>query len=212
MFLLSPLITSGYPRLDASAPGASKTDRTGVWFSEGVVTDDELIRQVAQGHEGAAEALYRRYAPPVFTLALQMLNSREEAEEVLQDTFLKLYRKAPDYEAERASVKTFIYAIARSQALSHLRSRRRTPATSPYDAATVTEMFAAPEQPDPLTGMMVRDALAQLSVQERTLLEASFYEGVSHEQLATRHGLPLGTLKSKLRRALLKLHTLLGDV
>ena len=196
--------------MDASAPGASKTDPTGVWFSEGVVTDDELIRQVAQGHEGAAQALYRRYAPPVFTLALQMLNSREEAEEVLQDTFLKLYRKAPDYEAERASVKTFIYAIARSQALSNLRSRRRTPATSPYDVATAE--FAAPEQPDPLTGMMVRDALAQLSVQERTLLEASFYEGVSHEQLATRHGLPLGTLKSKLRRALLKLHTLLGDV
>lgn len=190
---------------------ASKTDRTGVWFSEAVVTDNELIRRVAQGHEGAAEDLYRRYAPPVFTLALQMLNSREEAEEVLQDTFLKLYRKASRYEAERASVKTFIYAIARNQALSKLRTRKRTPATTSYSVANLTQAFAQPEGADPLTRIVVRDALSQLSVQERTLLEASFYEGISHEQLASRHGLPLGTLKSKLRRALLKLHTLLED-
>ena len=176
------------------------------------MTDDELIRRVAQGHESAAEDLYRRYAPPVFTLALQMLNSREEAEEVLQDTFLTLYRKAHRYEAERASVKTFVYAVARSQALSKLRARKRVPATTSYDAADVAQVFAAPEGADPLTGLMIRDALAQLSAQERTLLEASFYEGISHEQLAARHSLPLGTLKSKLRRALLKLHTLLGDV
>lgn len=175
------------------------------------MTDDELIQQVAQGYEGAAEALYTRYAPPVFTLALQMLNSREEAEEVLQDTFLKLYRKASSYRAERASVKTFIYAIARSQALSRLRTRRRTPATTSYDVSSMTATLAAPEQTDRLVNIMMRDALAQLSTQERMLLEASFYEGVSHEQLATRHGLPLGTLKSKLRRALHKLHILLGD-
>ena len=175
------------------------------------MTDEELIQQVARGHEDAAEDLYRRYAPPVFTLALQMLKSREEAEEVLQDTFLKLYRKAPRYEAERASVKTFIYAIARNQALSRLRTRKRTPTTTSYDVSGMSSMLAAPEQADPLTNMVIRNALAKLTAQERTLLEASFYEGVSHEQLAARHGLPLGTLKSKLRRALHKLHTLLGD-
>lgn len=176
-----------------------------------MVTDEELIRRVAQGYEDAVEDLYRRYAPPVFTLALQMLNSREEAEEVLQDTFLKLYRKASSYEANRASVKTFIYAIARSQALSRLRTRKRTPATTSYEVASTIQTLAAPEQADPLNGVIIRDALFQLTAQERTLLEASFYEGASHEQLATRHGLPLGTLKSKLRRALLKLHNLLGD-
>lgn len=172
------------------------------------MTDDELIRRLAQGHDDAAEDLFRRYAPPVFTLALQMLRSREEAEEVLQDTFLKLYRVAGRYEAERGSVKTFIYAVARNQALSRLRTRKRTPATMAYDVQAST--LAAGEA-DPLTGIMVRGALEQLTAQERTLLEASFYEGASHEQLASRHGLPLGTLKSKLRRALLKLRDLLGE-
>lgn len=194
-------------------PKASKANQMGVWSSRGVVTDDELIRRVAQGHDDAAEALYKRYAPPVFTLALQILKSREEAEEVLQDTFLKLYRKAPLYEAERASVKTYIYAIARNQALSRLRTRKRTPTTtSAYDVHSVTSTLPAPQETDPLSAIMVRDALSQLTVQERTLLEASFYEGASHDELATRHGLPLGTLKSKVRRALLKLHKLLGEL
>lgn len=176
------------------------------------MTDDELIRRVAQGHDDAAEDLFKRYAPPVFTLAFQMLRSREEAEEVLQDTFLKLYRIASRYEAERGSVKTFIYAVARSQALSRLRSRTRTPATATaYDVHDSASTLSTGEA-DPLTGIVVRDALAQLTAQERTLLEASFYEGASHEQLASRHGLPLGTLKSKLRRALLKLRDLLGEV
>lgn len=174
------------------------------------MTDDELIRRVAQGHDDAAEELYKRYAPPVFTLALQMLKSREEAEEVLQDTFLKLYRQASRYEIDRASVKTFIYAVARSQALSKLRTRKRTPVTTPYDVSSLSSTLAAQET-DPLSRIVMRDALAQLTAQERALLEASFYEGVNHEHLAARHDLPLGTLKSKVRRALLKLRALLGD-
>ena len=177
-----------------------------------MVTDDELIQRVAQGHGDAAENLYKRYAAPVFTLALQILKSREEAEEVLQDTFLKLYREASRFDAERAPLKTFIYAIARNQALSRLRVRKRTPVTTDYDISLVAASLAAPQEADTLSNIAVHDALLQLSLQERTLLEASFYEGISHEQLAARYHLPLGTLKSKLRRALLKLHTLLDDV
>ena len=192
---------------------ASKLERISVWSSKSVVTDDELIRRVAQGHDDAAEELYVRYAPPVFTLALQMLKSREEAEEVLQDTFLMLYRKAPSYEADRASVKTFIYTIARSQALSRLRTRKRKRvSTTTRDVSSLASTLAAPEETDPLSRIVMRDALAHLTAQEQTLLEASFYEGLSHEQLASRHGLPLGTVKSKLRRALLKLQNLLGDL
>lgn len=173
-----------------------------------MVTDDELIQRVAQGHDDAAEDLYKRYAAPVFTLALQILKSREEAEEVLQDTFLKLYQEASRFDAERAPLKTFIYAVARNQALSRLRVRKRAPVTADYDIGGATS-FAAPPETDALSRIVIQDALSHLTQQERTLLGASFYEGLSHEQLAARYNLPLGTLKSKLRRALLKLHDLL---
>ncbi len=191
---------------------ASKRPQTDVWSSKGVETDEELIERLSGGHDDAAEALFARYGAAVFALALRILQRREEAEEVLQDTFLKLYREAPRYRAARGSVKTFIYILARNEALSSLRTRKRhSGRTLYYDAHDLGAWLPAPQASDPLTSVMIRSALEQLSAQERELLEASFYEGVSHELLARRFELPLGTLKSKLRRALLKLHDLLAD-
>ncbi len=169
-------------------------------------SDAELVGQVAQGSEDALRIVFDRHAGAVFALAHRMLGDRQEAEEILQDTFLRLHRNASRFDGERAGLRTYLYAIARNLCLSRLRARssrpRRAPDADPHDVAFQS---AVGQPDDPLPGIVVRGALARLDRDERALLEAAFYEGYSHSELAELHGLPLGTVKSRLRRALAKL-------
>lgn len=156
--------------------------------------------------------LYDRYAPAVFTLALRMLDSREEAEEVLQDAFVRLFASAERYRPQRGSVKTYLYSIARNLAISRLRARNSRPRKAlGHDLHDPSWSWSHHPAADGVTRVVVREALAKLSAEEVALLEDAFYRGYSHSQLAERSGLPLGTLKSKLRRALLKMRALLED-
>ena len=190
------------------------------------IGDAELVARVARGRwlrgravtgaaeeaEEALEALFSRHGGRVVALARRMLGNRQEAEEVLQDTFMSLYQHAAEFDGARASVRTYVSAIARNLSLSRLRRRkarpRRAEAADPHDVAFQTAV-GAPD--DPLPGIVVRDALAQLDTDERELLEGAFFLGHSHAELAERAGLPLGTVKSRIRRALLKLRRALGE-
>lgn len=174
-----------------------------------------LLRRLALGEETALEELYRALAPRVFALLLRMLGSREEAEEVLQDTFLRLYRLASRYDPGRGEAKTFVYAIARNLALSRLRQRRRQPpkdlALDPQDPDGEREEALGFYEEGREERVLAARALESLPPEERALLERAFYEGLSHRELAEETGLPLGTVKAKIRRALLKLRQLLGE-
>lgn len=176
------------------------------------VTDADLVRRLAGGSEDALRVLFDRHAGAVQALAARMLGAREEAEEVVQDTFLRLHRRAADFDPERAGLRTWLYAVARNLCLSRLRARRSRPraaqAADPHDVAFQASV-GAPD--DPLPAIVVRDALATLDPAERALLLEAFYQGYSHAELAERHGLPLGTVKSRLRRALSKLRDLLEE-
>lgn len=171
--------------------------------------DAELVADVAMGSEDALHTLFDRHGGSVLALARHMLGSREEAEEVLQDTFLRLHRHAARFEPEQAALRTWLYAIARNLCLTHLRARnsrpRSDPEIDPHGAAFAATVGTTT---DLLPAILVRDGLARLEPEERALLRAAFYQGYSHAELAERHGLPLGTVKSKVRRALLKLRAL----
>lgn len=160
---------------------------------------DEALHELFDRHGGAIAAMARR-----------MLGSREEAEEVLQDAFLKLYQHAHEFTPRRASVRTYLFAIARNLALSRLRRRRARPRVlneiDPHDTAFQT---AVGQPDDPLPGILVRGVLARLGDGERQLLEGAFYGGYSHSELAERFDLPLGTVKGRIRRALIKLRAML---
>ena len=165
-----------------------------------------LVVRLGRGDEGALDERYARLGGNVYALAFQLLKSREEAEEVVQDTFLTLCRKAHSYHTPERSPRAFIYTIARNKALSRLRRRSARPTKADgWDIHEPSVPFAAPEDESKTTRLFVEDLLAQLSEQERQLLEGAFFQGHSHAELAELTGLPLGTLKSKLRRALLKL-------
>lgn len=169
-------------------------------------SDAELVAGVAQGSEDSLRALFDRHGNAVTALAHRMLGDRQEAEEILQDTFLRLFRNAQAFDERRAGLRTYLFAIARNLCLSRLRARssrpRQAAGADPHDAAFAA---AVGSYHDPLPGVLVRSALAGLDDQERLLLEAAFYQGYSHNDLAERYALPLGTVKSRLRRALAKL-------
>ena len=164
-----------------------------------------LVARLQRGDEQALAELYERLGTQVYTLALRLLKSHEEAEEVVQDTFLKLYR-ADSYHTLSQSPRAYVYTIARNLALSKLRKRRARPlkaeARDVYDPHA---NFAAPDPGDPTTVLLAEKLLSHLADDERDLVEQNFYEGFTHAQLSEHTGLPLGTVKSKLRRALLKL-------
>lgn len=164
-----------------------------------------LVIRLGRGDESALDELYARLGGGVFATAFELLRSREEAEEVVQDTFLTLCRKAHLYNTPERSPRAFIYTVARNKALSRLRRRKARPAkASGWDVHEPSTPFAAP-QSEQTTRLYAQDLLARLSAEERRLIEGAFYQGYSHAELAELTGLPLGTLKSKLRRALLKL-------
>ncbi|WP_298629527.1 RNA polymerase sigma factor [uncultured Thermus sp.] len=174
----------------------------------------QLLRMV-RGEEEALEALYNALAPWVFALIRRILNNPEIAKEVLQDTFLRVYQQAWRYDPMRGKPTTFVFAIARNLALTRLREEGRQPLKDlnldPHDPEGDRETAWEVQPQDREDKVRLTQALEGLSPPERVLLEEAFYLGLTHRELAERHGLPLGTVKARIRRALLKLKEKLGE-
>jgi RNA polymerase sigma-70 factor, ECF subfamily len=171
-----------------------------------------LVVRLQGRDESALAELYERLGAKVYTLALNMLHSHEEAEEVLQDAFLKLYRGASSFKAEGGSVRAFLYTIARNECLLKLRTKRSRPLKADaYDLHDPNAMFSSlSTQPsDTVINVMLEQALDQLDETDQELVRGAFFSGYSHAELAETSGLPLGTVKSRVRRALLALRSFL---
>ncbi|MGI8748863.1 MAG: RNA polymerase sigma factor [Deinococcus sp.] len=165
-----------------------------------------LIIRLRHGEEDALGELYRSLSGVTYRVCLRMLGTPEDAEEVLQDTFLRVADRADVYDPSRGSVRTFVLTIAHHLCLERLRARRSRPQRQ--DWAGDDQAFDLPAPPiarDPLDTALVQAALNGLAETDRVLLEAMFFDGYSHAEITSRTGLPLGTVKSRLRRALLKL-------
>ncbi len=156
------------------------------------------------GNEDAVRALYARYARPIFTLGLRLLGSPEAAEELTQDVFLAAWRKAARFDPGRGRLSTWLMTIAHNLAVDRL--RRETGATRPH-LVFVDELpeVVGAEEDEPL---MERDlalrALSSLSEAERRLLARAYFGGLTAREIAEADGIPLGTVKTRLRTALIK--------
>ena len=179
-------------------------------------TDLEIFSAIRAQQINALDLLYERYGKLVYSTAVRMLNNIEEAEEVTQETFLRLWQRSEIYQPQRGSLSGFLIMLARSRSLDRLKSRKsshqrlqRIQTTSasvpsynpPLEFATVEER-----------SQLVREALKQLSSEERKILETAYYEGLSQSEIAQRDGLPLGTVKSRSRQALKKLRRALTSL
>ncbi len=180
------------------------------------MTDDQtsqertLMLRLQHRDEAALAELYARLGQHVLALAFRLLSDREEAQEVLQDTFARLDARAHQYRPELGSPRAFIYTVARHEALSRLRARGARPLSS-GDEELLGELPVPDSSADLDTRMVVQGALSHLPERDRLLLHDAFFAGLSHAEIAEERALPLGTVKTRLRRALQTMRRSLGE-
>ena len=185
------------------APDRKRVRSTMPAMATNETTDGELIVRAGDGDRGAFEVLYRRYARPVFGLALRRLGDRGRAEDAVQETFASVWRAARSYKPERGPGGPWLYAVARNAIID--RSRARTePAVEAPD-----QQSHEPGPPDYVeaswTAWRVHRALEELSVNERSVIELAYWGGLSQSEVAEYLGIPLGTVKTRTRAALARL-------
>jgi RNA polymerase sigma-70 factor (ECF subfamily) len=165
------------------------------------------IARVAAGDRAGLQTTYRLTSAKLFGVCLRILHERTEAEDVLQEVYLTVWRKAADFDADRASPMTWLITIARNRAIDRLRARGQR-RTDPLEAAGEIADVSPSAQSgmeDAETGARLKDCLARLAEREQTALHGAYFGGNTYEDMAERMKMPLGTMKSMIRRALLKL-------
>lgn len=170
--------------------------------------DRERIEGLKAGKRDALVALYQRYGPTMLGLALRILRNRADAEDLVHDVFIEAWQKADAYDPSRGRVRTWLLMRTRARAIDRLRSlalaRRKGALHRPTDFANHAE-----ELPD---HCRTRHAVAGLSEAQRVVIELGYFEGLSCREIAERCDLPLGTVKSRLATAMVRLRTSLGVV
>jgi len=176
--------------------------------------DVELVQRVRKGEEEALQQLHRRYAPLVFHLACRSLD-RAAAEEIVQDTFLAVWRRAADFDPARGSFRTWLLSIGHHRMLDELRSRSRRPQTSVEQLLDPATLFTEEPHPDETLWQeyqrdAVSEALAALPEPQRAALRLAFFADLTHEEVAKALKVPLGTAKTRIRTGLRLLERHLG--
>lgn len=174
---------------------------------ETVMSDGELIVRAGTGDRSALEDLYRRYARPVFGLALRRLGDRGRAEDAVQETFTSIWRSARTYEPKRGPGAPWLYAVARNAIVDRSRVRSDTVADPPDVASGEAGPDARAEES--WVAWRVHRALEELPEREREVIALAYWSGLSQSEVAEFLGLPLGTVKTRTRAALGRLADLL---
>lgn len=170
--------------------------------------DRATLGRMAAGDQGAIEILYERYKGMAFALALRITGDAALAEDVLQEAFVGAWRNAGRFEPTRGSVKTWLLSIVHHRAIDATRRRRPAsalpdPELPPPPALTAPDVW--PEVAGRLDGEAIRAAMATLSDVQREALELAYFGGLTQQEIAVRTGAPLGTVKGRMRLALLAL-------
>jgi len=173
-------------------------------------TEAELLARVARGDTDAFSALYDLYAGALFGLALRILRNHTAAEEVLQDVFCQIWKKAGAYDLKLGKPLTWAVTLTRNKAVDRLRStNRRAPSFDPGTEAEVAAENFLPEATNPVvsheTASMARAALASLPKDQLQAIEMAFFGGLTQTEIAAALNQPLGTVKALIRRGMLQL-------
>ncbi|MGA2615840.1 MAG: sigma-70 family RNA polymerase sigma factor [Spirochaetia bacterium] len=183
----------------------------------GVTEDAELIRRMTRGETQALRELYARHGRLVYGLALRIIGDQEAAEEICQDVFLRAWEKADTYRLEKAQVRTWLARIARNRAIDVLRRRgsREARARDAWEemksAALETRTEPSPSLENEDLRARISGAILSLPQEQRAALSLAFFQGQTHRQIAEITGEPLGTIKSRIRGAMLRLREVLKN-
>jgi RNA polymerase sigma-70 factor (ECF subfamily) len=181
----------------------------------GSASDMELASAIQSRDPDALAELFDRYGSLCFGLAFRIVKDRQAAEEVVQEAYLNVWRKADSYDFGRGALRTWLLTVVRNRGLDRLRSNRlRVDQQVPLEDAE--NSLGGPdvwlEVAEKLDREAITAALAELPEEQRVAIELAFFSGLTHPELAERLGIPLGTVKGRLRLGLLKLRGLLGGV
>lgn len=177
------------------------------------IADREMIERIGRGDQSAFSALYDRLSRPLYSLALRMLGDAGDAQDALQDVFLQIWSRAATYNPEQSTVFSWTVLLTRSRVIDRLRARKRRlrvvdSATGDEDAdvADASTMESAADTADKNDeAARVRSVLNNLPSEQREAIELAFFGHLTHDEIAARLGEPLGTIKARIRRGLLKL-------
>jgi RNA polymerase sigma-70 factor (ECF subfamily) len=173
-----------------------------------LVADEDLISLVGDGDPQAFAALYDRHSRAAYSLAYRMMGERQAAEDLAQDAFLKVWRATASYRAGRGSVRTWILSIVHNRGIDQIRShasRRRTQDKVEASAPKYEPSEAFGEAWKNSQQEQVREALNTLPPEQLKILELAYFSGYKHVEIADLLGLPLGTVKGRMRLGLKKL-------
>jgi RNA polymerase sigma-70 factor (ECF subfamily) len=175
-------------------------------------SDAILVERLPRDRSGdELRELYRRYGGELFGFATNALGDREQAEEVVQDVFAQLWRHAGEYDQRRASVRTWLYAIARNRIVdAHRRAAARPKRAEDDSLDSAAEIDAALDQA--VLRWQITAALARLSPAHREVIRLAHYGGLTMREISERTGIPLGTVKSRTSYALRSLRLILDEM
>jgi RNA polymerase sigma-70 factor (ECF subfamily) len=165
--------------------------------------------RIRSGEQDALAELYDRYSPLVYSVALRVLADTGEAEDVLQDVFLQLWRHPASFDATRGNLGPWLAVIARHRAIDALRKRR--PQTDLEDVVIAIDAELESSADRARASAKVRASLHAMPENQRKMLELAFFEGMTHTEIAAKTGEPLGTVKTRIRAALTALRKALNE-
>ncbi len=172
---------------------------------------DPLLLQTAAGDRGAFGELYRRTSPRLLGICVRMLADRREAEEVLQEAYVTVWQRAKAFDPARASAMTWLIALVRNKAIDRLRQHRGPPEDSAVELESIPDEDSTPalraERGEEY--LRLEQCMDELEPKQRSSIREAFFSGLTYNALAERAAVPLGTMKSWIRRGLLQLRACL---
>jgi RNA polymerase sigma-70 factor (ECF subfamily) len=177
----------------------------------------DLLARVAKRERAAFEQLYDRYSNILYATAMKFLKEDADAQDVVQDVFIQIWDKAKLYDPAKGKPLTWALTLTRNRSIDRIRAiQRRTRLRDDFEKETVADESAGIREA--LSGVdasertqILRDAVARLSPEQRKVIDLAFFGGLTQSEIADRLGEPLGTVKARARRGLMKLKELLGE-
>ncbi|HET9920946.1 MAG TPA: sigma-70 family RNA polymerase sigma factor [Ktedonobacteraceae bacterium] len=182
------------------------------------LSDEALILAIAGKAVWAMEPLYQRYHRILYSLAYRMVSDHQIAEDLLQDAFISVWRRADSYSPQAGSVRAWLISILQHRTIDYLRSMRRRPSTRDTTLEDVEqdERLAFPDVWDEawrsVQSSQVRAALLKLSAEQRQVIELAYFQGWTHSEISVGYQIPLGTVKARMRLGLIHLKRVLEQM
>jgi RNA polymerase sigma factor (sigma-70 family) len=182
------------------------------------LSDEELLRAIVEKKAWAMQPLYERYSHLLYSLAYRVVTDTQVAEDLLQETFLAVWRNASSYSSQSGLVRSWLISIIHHRAIDYLRSMRRRGGVNkvPLEDIEHEESMAVPDVWDEawlaIQGAQVRTALIQLSQEQRNVIELAYFKGWTHSEIAEGCQIPLGTVKARMRLGLARLRRILQEM